>query len=66
MFNLSLANNFYEMLNNSKIILEYVDNPDLEEKINMFLEVLNYKPNRIAYKQKIVADLYKHKKYYLD
>ena len=65
-FNLSLANNFYEMLNNSKIILEYAGNPDLEEKISIFLKALNYKPNRIAYKQKIVADLYKYKKYYLD
>ena len=65
-FKLSLANHFYEMVSNSKLILEYTGNSDLGEKINMFLEVLKYKPNRIAYKQKIVADLYKYKKYYLD
>ena len=41
-------------------------NSDLNQKINNFLKKLDYKPNRIAYKQKIVADLYKHKKYYLD
>ena len=65
-FKLSLANNFYQMLNNSKLILEYVPNSDLNQKIKNFLEKLNYTPNRIAYKQKIVADLYKYKKYYLD
>ncbi len=65
-FKLSLANNFYEMLNNSRIILEYVPNFDLDQKLVRFLEELNYTPNRIAYKQKIVTDLYNHKKYYLD
>ena len=65
-FKLSLANHFHEMISNSKLILEYTGNFDLGEKINMFLEVLKYKPNRIEYKQKIIADLYKYKKYYLD
>ena len=65
-FKLSLANHFYEMISNSTLILEYTGNFGLGEKINMFLEALKYKPNRIAYKQKIVADLYKYKKYYLD
>ena len=65
-FKLSLANNFYEMLNNARIILEYVPNSDLDQKLSRFLEELNYSPNRIAYKQKIVTDLYNYKKYYLD
>ena len=54
------------MLNNSKLILEYVPNSDIKDKINQFLKELDYSPNRISYKQKIVNDLYKYKKYYLD
>jgi len=65
-FKLSLANHFHEMLNNSKLILEYVPNSDIKDKINQFLKELDYSPNRISYKQKIVNDLYKYKKYYLD
>jgi len=65
-FKLSLANNFYDMLNNYRLILEFVPNNDLDQRFSTFLEELNYKPNRIAYKQKIASDLYKHKKYYLD
>ena len=65
-FKLSLANNFHDMLNNYRLILEFVPNADLDQKFNTFLKKLSYKPNRIAYKQKIAFDLYKHKKYYLD
>ena len=65
-FKLSLANNFYDMLNNSKLILEYVPNISLNKKIDTFLKKLDYKPNRIHYKQKIAAKLYENKKYYLD
>jgi len=65
-FKLSLANHFYEMLNKSKLILEYKPNSDIKQKIDKFLGVLNYNPNRISYKQKIASDLYKYKKYYLD
>ena len=65
-FKLSLANNYYEMINNAKLILEYVPNSELEKNLNNFLNQLDYRPNRIRYKQKIVSDLYKNKKYYLD
>ena len=65
-FKLSLANNFYDMLNNSKLILEYVPNINLNKKIDTFLKRLDYKPNRISYKKKIAAKLYENKKYYLD
>tara|TARA_Y100001968_G_scaffold280507_1_gene277015 strand:+ start:3125 stop:4924 length:1800 start_codon:yes stop_codon:yes gene_type:complete len=65
-FKLSLANHFYEILNNSKLVLEHVPNFDIDEKIKEELKKINYKPNRIKYKQDIVDDLYKHKKYYLD
>ena len=65
-FKLSLANHFYEILNNSKLVLEHVPNFSIDEKIKEELKKINYKPNRIKYKQDIVNDLYKHKKYYLD
>ena len=65
-FKLSLANNYYEMINNAKLILEYVPNSELEKNLNNFLNQLDYRPNRIRYKQKIVSDLYENKKYYLD
>ena len=65
-FRLSLANHFYEMLNNSRLVLEYVPNEDINKKLNKYLKELNYKPNRIKYKQEIAVDLYNHKKYYLD
>ena len=65
-FKLSLANHFYEILNNSKLVLEHVPNFGIDKKIEEELKKINYKPNRIKYKQDIVSDLYKHKKYYLD
>ena len=65
-FKLSLANHFYEIRKNAELILEHNSNNDIEDKIEKFLKELKYKPNRIKYKQAIVDDLYKHKKYYLD
>ena len=65
-FKLSLANHFYEIRKNAELILEYKPNDDIEEKIQQSLKELKYKPNRIKYKQDIVDDLYKYKKYYLD
>jgi alkylation response protein AidB-like acyl-CoA dehydrogenase len=65
-FRLSLSNHFYEILNNSKLILENVPNESIDNKIDLHLKVLDYKPNRIKYKQDIIDDLYKYKKYYLD
>ena len=65
-FKLSLANHFYEIRRNAELILEYKPNDDIEEKIQQSLKELKYKPNRIKYKQDIVDDLYKYKKYYLD
>ena len=54
------------MLNDAKLILEHNPNPEIQTKMDQSLKELNYNPNRIAYKQKIVSDLYKYKKYYLD
>ena len=65
-FKLSLANHFYEIRKNAELILEYNSNNDIEQKIQKSLKELKYKPNRIKYKQAIVDDLYKYKKYYLD
>ena len=65
-FKLSLANHFYKILSNSELILEYVPNDDMNKKIQKNLKELKYEPNRIKYKQDIVEDLYKYKKYYLD
>jgi len=65
-FKLSLANHFYEIRKNAELILEHNSNNDIEDKIEKFLKELKYKPNRIKYKQAIVDDLYKYKKYYLD
>jgi len=65
-FKLSLANHFYEIRKNAELILEYKPNDGIEEKIQQSLKELRYKPNRIKYKQDIVDDLYKYKKYYLD
>jgi hypothetical protein len=38
----------------------------MKKKIKECVDKLNYTPNPIEYKQDIVKDLYKHKKYYLD
>lgn len=65
-FRHSLANHYYEILNNSKLILEHLPNDEINDKIEENLNQLNYKPDRIKYKQDIVNDLYKFKKYYLD
>ena len=62
----SVWSNILKKINNSKLILEYVPNVELDQKLNTFLKELDYKPNRIAYRQKIANDLYKNKKYYLD
>ena len=65
-FRYSLANHYYEIINNSKLILEHIPNDEVNDKIEENINHLNYKPDRIKYKQDIVDDLYKHKKYYLD
>ena len=65
-FRYSLANHYYEIINNSKLILEHLPNDEINDKIEENINHLNYKPDRIKYKQDIVDDLYKHKKYYLD
>ena len=53
-------------LEKAQIILEYINDDDMIDKISSEKSKLNYKPNRIKYKQDIVNDLYNHKKYYLD
>ncbi len=63
---LTLANHYFNSLDKAQIILEYIDDNELIEKINSEKSKLNYTPNRIKYKQDIVDDLYYHKKYYLD
>jgi hypothetical protein len=65
-FKLSLANHYFNSLDKAQIILEYINDSEMIEKINAEKSSLNYKPNRIKYKQDIVNDLYSHKKYYLD
>ena len=65
-FKLTLANHYFNSLEKAQIILEYINDDDMIEKISNEKSKLNYKPNRIKYKQDIVNDLYNHKKYYLD
>jgi len=65
-FKLTLANHYSRMINNSELILNYTKNKQMKKKIKDCVEKLNYTPNPIEYKQDIVEDLYKHKKYYLD
>jgi len=65
-FQLTLANHYSSMSNNAGIILNYTKNSQMKKKINDCIKKLNYCPNPIKYKQNIVKDLYKHKKYYLD
>ena len=63
---MTLANHYFNSLEKAQIILEYINDDDMIEKISSEKSKLNYKPNRIKYKQDIVNDLYNHKKYYLD
>jgi len=65
-FRLSLANHFYNSLEKAQVILEFTENVDMINKIKIEKDRLNYQPNRIKYKQDIIIDLYKYKKYYLD
>ena len=65
-FRLSLANHFYNLLEKAQVILEFTENVDMINKIKIEKDRLNYQPNRIKYKQDIIIDLYKYKKYYLD
>ena len=66
MFRLSLANHFYNSLDKAQLILEFIEDSGIIDKIKKEQGKLNYQPNRIKYKQDIVNDLYNHKEYYLD
>ena len=65
-FRLSLANHFYNSLDKAQLILEFIEDLSMIDKVNKEKDKLNYQPNRIKYKQDIVNDLYNHKEYYLD
>ena len=67
---LSIANHYSIIIENSKVILAYLDdlngNSLLLEELNSWILKLNYSPNTLKYKEIIVDTLYKHEKYYLD
>jgi len=67
---LSVGNRFKELVSEGKNILEFLENKEGDNNVSDFvnnqLSSLRYRPDIIRLKKRVVTDLYKHKKYYLD
>ena len=67
---LSVGNRFKELVSEGKDILGFLENQDggnnVSDFVNNQLSSLGYEPDIIRLKKRVVTDLYKHKKYYLD
>jgi alkylation response protein AidB-like acyl-CoA dehydrogenase len=66
----SIAEQYESLLKNVTDILSFLDLVDESsvrmDKLNKWVNELNYSTNKIALKKSIVNTLFKHKKYYLD